>query len=166
MVQATVCLILAEGHYPRFSPESDHNTSPHQPPRAQNWCQAARKDLQGPCSLAQNDPMAWNGLETTLHHAPFTRINQTLTSPNNVKGEIQLFRSLCDRCDRLAPLKSMSACTHLWNSNLQISKSANPEGSAWISMSIGWYCEVSIYIILRKDRDFLWCQSCWRPQEP
>lgn len=120
MVQATVHLILAEGHYPHFSPESDHNTSPHQAPRAQDWCQAVRKDPQGPHSFSQNDPMVWHGLETTLHHALFTRINQTLTSPNNVKGEIQLSRSLCVS---LAPLKSMSVCTQ------QILKPTDPEGS-------------------------------------
>lgn len=75
MVQATVHLILAEGHCPHFFPESDHNTSPHQAPRAQDRCQAVRKDPQGPCLFAQNDLTAWHGLETTLHHALFTRIS-------------------------------------------------------------------------------------------
>lgn len=60
VVQATVHLI-AEVHYPHFSSESDHHTPPNQAPRAQDWCQAVRKDLQGPCLFAQNDLMAWAG---------------------------------------------------------------------------------------------------------
>lgn len=74
VVRATVHLI-AEVHYPHFSSESDHHTPPNQAPRAQNWCQAVHKDLQGPCLFAQNDLMAWHGLESTLCHPLFTWIN-------------------------------------------------------------------------------------------
>jgi len=88
MVQAIVRLILAGGHYPHFSPESDHNTSPHQAPGAQDWCRAVRKDPRGPCSFAQNNLMARRGLETTLSHAMFIWINQTLRSLHDVKGEM------------------------------------------------------------------------------
>lgn len=159
-MQATVHLIQAEGHYPHFCPESSHNTSPQQAPSAQDWCQAVRKDPQGPFkgSFAQNDPIAWHGLESTLYHALFTWINRTLMRPNNVKGEIQ-------PCISLAVMKSTFMCPHLWNSNLQTSESTNSEGSTQINMIIERYCEVSRYIIIRKVGDLLWRQSCWKLQE-
>lgn len=89
-----------------ISPRTAHRASPHQAPRAQDWCQAVCKDPQRPRWFALNGLMAWHGLEPCPAHPDqgSTLESQSCERKNSALRVAESY---------LVPL-SQSLCAHIW----------------------------------------------------
>lgn len=150
MVWVTNRLILSEGHFSKDRPQHI-STQSSQSSRLVPGCLQTPPEAKFVCS-EWPDGMAWAGNHPTPCPAHPDQ-GSLLESQHHERRNSALRVAM----SHLAPL-SQSLCSQMWNRK-------NPLTLRSQRVSTGQYWEISIDKIPRKDRDLLWQQSWWKPQE-